>query len=106
MIMPTVVEIARDFYKKYLPDTTFDADLIHCMEVGYVICSPNYFLMGWPTERGWFVRMAVGDCGVATFLELMPYYLPYVGWARVAKNRDTINWYKTEVVAAKLGVKL
>ena len=48
----------------------------------------------WGTSKpnAWFVHMAVGDECIEHWINLMPYKLPYVGWARENKNRP-IRFY-------------
>jgi hypothetical protein len=74
----------RDFYE----------DFKTCLETGYVFVGPDYFLMGYPVENcGWFVLVGIGELG--KLISLMPYHLPYVGFARDATGCGEVKWYLT-----------
>lgn len=75
---------------------SFERDLVECLSFGYVFAGPDYLLMGFDVDGfGWFVRYAGGVNALGKFLDLMPYYLPHVGWERALRGRG-IKWHKTE----------
>ena len=67
---------------------------------GYVFRGEDYFIMGIQVGEGWYVQAAVGR--IEKFLDLMPYYLPYIGWRREGKHNDECVWYRTDVILRKL----
>lgn len=85
------------------PERTLQADIAHYMRVGYVVCTPETFLMGRRVACGWWIYVAIGTGTLKTFFDHMPYYLPWVGWARPLKGRPSVSWHHTNKVLRKLG---
>ena len=90
-----------------------EAYLLH----GYVFSTPDLFLMGramprsadasdlwvsYPVEEcdAWFVWLGVGDA--LRLLELMPFPLPWIGWARQGRAWEDVHWLPTEILRRKL----
>jgi hypothetical protein len=71
--------------------------IMEYVEQGYVFIGPEYLLLGRRVEHAWFIYAAIGK-GFSRFWDLMPYELPYVGWARQARGRSEVKWYPTERV--------
>ena len=96
---------AKDLYDKCGIDMNRDI-AAYCAN-GYVFITPDSFLLGkavnsksevhpqdqWNVENpdAWYVNMAVG-CGVAEFINRIPYPLPLVGWMRQLKSQP-VRWY-------------
>ena len=78
------------------------AELDECMSKGYVFVGPGYLLAGFRVGAGWFIRLAVGRGALEKFVELMPYRLEFIGWARELKGRSEVKWYPTELVLRKV----
>lgn len=74
-------------------------DIQHYFRVGYVFCTPEYFIMGRSIQHGWYVYAAVGTGALEGFLRFMPYYLPHIGWER---RGGKTRWYKTDKLRRKL----
>lgn len=83
-----------ELYAK-VPSRSLSADLEYFMRTGYVISSPDFVLIGRRIDDGWFVHAAVAK-NLGDLLRAMPYYLPYVGWAREARGRNNIRWHSIE----------
>ena len=79
-------------------------DIIEYSRRGYVFIAPEYVLIGCRLGDGWFIRLAVGAGCLNKFLELMPYYLPYVGWARMVRGRHQVVWHDTEKVRRAINI--
>lgn len=62
--------------------------------------------MGRRIGEGWYIHAAVGKGAIKTFATLMPYYLPFVGWAREAQGREIVTWHDTETIFRRIGMKL
>jgi hypothetical protein len=84
---------------------------------GFVFSTPIAFLMGRPVPKGveirsvwdtwpkaecnaWFVWLAVGDAW--RLMDLMPYELPWVGWARQGRGWRNIRWLPSALVRSRL----
>lgn len=71
---------------------------------GYVFSRPDLFMMGCsvggyePQNSGWFIYLAVGKGKFREMVELMPYSLPWIGWAREARGRSAVAWHPTNRV--------
>jgi hypothetical protein len=72
----------------------------------YVFAAPDYLLIGCRVSDGWFIRLAVGRNCLQKFVELMPYYLPWIGWARLPIGRGEVRWYRTESVLRSVNKQL
>jgi len=69
---------------------------------GRVVFGSDFFIAGYPVaDRGWFVTIAVGHNAFRSFIAVMPYYLPYIGWCRGKRNNE-VRWYRTEQLLRKL----
>jgi hypothetical protein len=88
----TPYERAKEFYHEN-PPLSWEGDLEEYMRNGHVHITPSLVLLGCRVDDGWFIRLAVGDGCLAKVVELMPFPLPYVGWARVAKGRPVTRWW-------------
>lgn len=108
----TPVEIA----KRLLGDSWLE-DLEAHLLGGFVISTPDAFLIGrpvphgaevvdaweqWPREESdcWFVWCAAGD--PRRLLDLMPFPLPWIGWMRLGRGWREIHWIR----ASRLRVAL
>ena len=97
----TPIEKIRRMYRRYLPDCSLSEDIEAYLEVGVVVSTPQYFVMGRAIERAnpqawdhwasydnpdtWLVWAAAGPDAVSvkTFcLRMQPYPLKWVAWAR------------------------
>jgi len=86
------------------PDRLLWNDVRYYVEHGYVFSSPTHILIGERIANGWFIHVAIGVGSIKKFCELMPYWLPYIGWAREhRKNRSTIRWHRTGAIFKKVG---
>lgn len=99
--------IYDEFQKLYTlcPDRNMQDDLMHYLQHGYIFTGPNYLLVGKRINDGWFIHAAVGRGAMAKFIQLMPYYLPFIGWARQMKGRD-VTWHRTETILRRINMKL
>jgi hypothetical protein len=97
----------EELKKLYLrtPERSLQNDLAYFIATGYVFSGPGYLLIGRRVYDGWFVHVAIGSGSLKKFLQCMPFYLPFIGWAREQRGRKT-KWHRTEVLAKKLGVTL
>lgn len=78
-------------------DRNFITDLEWHIKYGYIFSGPDYFLMVADLEeRAWFVHLAIGSCGLAKFISLMPHYRPLIGWSRDPSGVGEIRWYSTD----------
>lgn len=94
----SAIKEARDLYKNTMPDRSLTADLDECLRKGYVFVGPDYLLAGYRVGTGWFISIAVGHGCLKRFIDLMPYYLPWVGWAREPAGKKEVVWRQTEKV--------
>ena len=92
---------------------SFDRDVAaYACHGGYVYIAPDHLIIGKPVRRdggdpaaqwhveepdAWFVKFAAGDGRVRKFMELMPFPLPWVGWARETKKRS-VNWFSLAAI--------
>lgn len=88
--------------EKLLGKKALREQLVECFRVGYAYVGPDYLLLGFRVQSGWFVRLAIGKGALAKFVELMPYRLDYIGWARQFKGRSEVVWHPTEKVLRKI----
>ena len=99
---------AMALYLKYPQPRTFDDDLMAHLVTGYVISTPDSFIMGRPVDRfaswdkitnpyskfskdeanTWLVHIFVGSR--RNMLDTLPFPLQWVGWSR--RNRP-IKYY-------------
>ena len=74
---------------------------------GYLYVSPECVILGKPVRRdggvpegqwnvanpdAWFVKYAGGRGHVSKFIDLIPFPLPWVGWARQTKGK-AVKWF-------------
>ena len=97
--MPDAWELTKEFYAK-LPDRSLWADLELCAAEGGVVITSQYVIMGRRMGHGWLIHFALGRGSMSNFCRHMPYYLPFIGWAR--RGSETIRWYPTETVLKKV----
>jgi hypothetical protein len=83
------------FYREHLR-TTLARDVRRYAKCGYVFIGPDHVLIGRRHDNGWFIRAAIGVGLFRRFSQLMPYYLPWIGWARVARGRSGVVWHSTD----------
>ena len=110
--MNTLIEEAKGFYAKLGNPLWFEKDLGNYLLDGYIHSTPTSLILGKPARRdggdpvdqwrvdepdAWFVQFAVGDGSISHFINLMPFQLPYVGWARELKKRP-VKWWATETI--------
>jgi hypothetical protein len=76
---------------------------------GYVFIAPEYLMWCKPVERdkpisgqwhpdnpdAWYIRFACGLGSISRFIPMLPYHLPYTGWARALKGKP-LTYYKTD----------
>lgn len=92
----TPVEQATKLYEsigKNFNDVLLDHSANH-----YAHFTPDGLIMARCLDTAWFIEVAIGTGSMRYWLELMPVYRPFVGWAREFKNCKTIKWYKTETL--------
>jgi len=89
-------EKIRELYET-CPELSFSSDFEEYARTGHAHITPSYALLARHVGDGWFIRLAVG-VGFETFWSLMPYRLPYIGWARAARGRSAVVWHRTETV--------
>jgi len=85
------------------PTRTLQADVLYYLRAGYVFSTPRLFLMGEHVGDGWFIHVAVGVGALKDFCDLMPFYLPWIGWAREADGKHAVMWHKTDKLVRRLG---
>ena len=110
-------EQAELLYEKYRQPRSFNLDIYFHRRSGYVIDTPDYFLMGRPVQKhapehlirdpairfssaiadAWFIWIFVGD--IKMMLHLAPFPLPYVGWSR---RHGPIRWYTCEEALSRV----
>ena len=83
-----------DLYSKH-PQRSLSDDLAFYMREGYVFSAQSYILIGRRIGNGWFVHAAVGVGALEELIRLVPYRLPWIGWAR---DNGTIRWHRAEAV--------
>lgn len=82
------------------PEGALQADLEYYLRNGYVFATSDYFILGQRIHAGWYIHAAIGTGALESFLRLMPYYLPYIGWER--RGTGKVKWYPTTKFANKL----
>src|SRR5215212_4565714 len=92
---------AARVYRSEWCRNTFEEDLAWHLENGYVLSTPEAFLMGYPESdeehgRYWHVSLMAGHIMAA--ITLTPYYLPWLAFER----RNVLKFYRTDRLYAKL----
>lgn len=110
----TAIEQAEQFYAK--TGASFYNDIAHHMKHGYIHITPEYVLWGHAVCReaglpekqqdvkdpdAWYIRFACGINWMHHFFRLIPYHLPYIGWARWEKKRP-VQYFETETLTRKI----
>lgn len=93
----TAYEKAEKLYAANV-ELDFSRDLSYYSKNGYVLITPEYLILGERVDTAWLVQLAVGEGALLKFVEFMPYYLPWIGWARYAKGRRTVKYFSTDRV--------
>lgn len=96
----TIWEQALELYGR--TNINLERDIIEYARDGYVFVAPTYLLIGRGVGDGWYIQAAIGVGAMQRFTELMPYYLPYIGWRREGKHSQECVWYRTEAVIRKV----
>lgn len=91
-----ICERIHELYAK-TPQRSLWKDLVHHFMDGFVFSGEDYLLMGERINDGWFVHIAVGEGCLEKFISLMPYHLPWIGWAKEHRGGE-VRWYRTESV--------
>lgn len=111
----TPFDLAKQVYDKEPCARSFFEDLYWHMRLGYVFCTPQFFIMGrpvkreWPTEwilSPWFVCVKDPDCwhvwlasgDLSLLFSVLPIKLLYVSWERDNKLR----FYKFDKVYERI----
>jgi hypothetical protein len=102
--LTTIWDELQSLYRS-CPERSLDADVAHFLQHGYVFSGPTYILMGSRIGTGWHIHCAIGKECLKKFGTLMPYYLPFIGWAREAKGRSEIIWHNTETIFRRLNMQ-
>lgn len=92
----TIWEQATELYER--TNITLESDLLEYAKSGYVFASDTYLIMGRRVGDGWYIQCAIGVGALRKFTELMPYYLPHIGWRREKKHSQECVWHRTEAV--------
>lgn len=106
---------AAAVYDRELCPRSFEEDLLLHLNYGYVISTPESFLMGravnkdapahlikfpgyneFETLNAWLVYLAAGD--LREFFRHIPFYLPFIGWER----RNLLRFYPTEILRQRI----
>ena len=101
-----IVTQAKDFYSNEL-GINFTDDAFTYLIGGYFYKTPTGLIFGKPIRRDggtpdeqwnvenpdtWYVKFAIGDCGIGWFVNLLPYPLKWVAWQRCLKT-DQVKWF-------------
>ena len=82
------------------PERNWEEDYGIITKYGKFLHGPDYAIGFYRSEDAWFIHIAVGLNGVRLFPAFMPFYLPFIGWAR---DNGEVHWYPTEQVFRRLG---
>ena len=94
---PAIIrELERLYANK--PAGQLERDIAEFDSSGYVVDCNGCFMLLRVVHRGWLVYCAVCSGGWKQAVEHMPFWLPFVGWAREAKGRTKVKWYLTDRV--------
>jgi hypothetical protein len=101
-----ILERVRGLYEECEIDM-FE-DISTYLTYGYIHKTPTSFILAKPVDKdsefslneqwgvtnpnAWFIHMAVGEECIKEWINLMPFKLPFVGWARENKKRP-IKFY-------------
>ena len=102
----SILAKVKDLYEECSMDMFKDISVY--MNYGYVHKTPTSFILAKTVDKdsntppaeqwnvsnpnAWFVHMALGEDCIPYWINLMPYKLPYVGWARENKKKP-IRFY-------------
>jgi hypothetical protein len=93
-VKATLCEEIADLYRK-CPDMDFEADVWYYQRYGHIIWTDRLFALFEKRGMGWFLHCVVSLNGIKDLFQWMPYWLPFIGWARYSKGRKQIKWYDT-----------
>ena len=102
----TALHEAKSLYERH--GLSFERDLCHYLEHGYVIAMPDRFIMAKPIEKDkgddqwhapnpdcWYVHLAAGKNCLKWFLDQAPVQLPYLAWRRYKQGANPLRVYNT-----------
>lgn len=92
----TIWEEAQLLYDR--TSHTLESDIVAYAKHGCVFASDAYLILARRIGEGWYIQAAIGAGALPKFAELMPYYLPYIGWRRERKHNQECVWHRTEQV--------
>lgn len=93
--MPNAYEIALQLYAKY-PDRSLVLDIDTYARTAYCYCSPECLILARiENSNTWFIHLAAGPGALHRFMQLAPFPLPFVAFARPEKH-DKVNIYRWE----------
>ncbi len=107
----SILKEVKDLYDECSMDMFKDISVY--LTHGYVHKTPKSFILAktinkdidtppaeqWdtPNPNAWFVHMAVGQGAISYWINLMPFTMPYVGWARENKKKP-IKFYTLDTI--------
>jgi hypothetical protein len=91
----TPQEKAREMY--HCHGQSFEEVVTRYLMHHYMYSDPKCFILAKPIDDYWFVECAIGKGCLARFLELMPFPLPKVAFARGLRG-GPLKFYPTERV--------
>lgn len=88
---------AEKLYKKQgFPKEKLFTDIQHYAIHHYAYFAPDCLILAkvikGEDSDGWFIYLATGKNKLQRFFQVAPYQLPWIGFARPEKGRDT-KWY-------------
>lgn len=101
------ITLARKYYEER--GKFFDWDLSRFQELHYAFVTPQYVLLAaevpstTTTVGCWHVEFAIGETCLRNFIRHMPYYLPYISWARPGRKRSEVKFYSTDKLIRLIG---
>ena len=110
-----ILERVKDLYDECGVDMF--KDISAYLAYGYIHKTPQSFILAKtvdlnsktkPSEQwgasdpnAWFVHMAVAEGCIREWIKIMPFRLPYVGWARENKKRATRFYELSKILRRK-----
>ena len=86
-------EQAQDLYSRY-PERSLILDILHYSQNHYCYFSPECIILAEIEEKCiWYIHLAVGVGALSRFVELAPFALPYVRFARPEKGHSEPKLY-------------